>query len=414
MSIVERLLEKDIFPDPIIRLGIRRLLRDRLREEDAGNAERQRERLLRFVDDLRASPIAIETKVANDQHYEIPAEFFLRCLGPQRKYSSAYWPDGVSTLADAEQAMLDLTCFRARLEDGQDVLELGCGWGSLSLYMARRFPGSQITAVSNSHSQKAFYRFRTGSTGLTNLEIVTVDMNQFETDRKFDRMVSVEMFEHMRNYQELMRRIALWSKPRGLLFVHIFTHREFAYAFEDRGTGDWMARHFFYGGIMPSDDLLLHFQDDFAIREHWRLDGTHYQKTAEAWLDAMDSNRWEIWMFSNERMVWKTPFAGSFGGESFLWPAQNYGATAGVPNGWSLTTCLRRSNTMRMTAASDAADNHHNAETRICFLITMTLSAADATLPELQQMMAKFAPVDLRVDTSKLIGRRPRRTGEAD
>jgi cyclopropane-fatty-acyl-phospholipid synthase len=279
-----------------------------LREERTGGAEAQAERLMQFVEQLRRSPVAIRTDAANRQHYEVPAQFFRHVLGPHMKYSCALWPDGVEDLAAAEAAMLDLTCRRARLEDGQDVLELGCGWGSLSIYMSDRYPKSRILAVSNSRSQKRFIDAERSRRGLKNLEVVTADMNEFDTARRFDRVVSVEMFEHMRNYAELLRRVASWSRPRALLFVHVFAHSRFAYPFEVRGPADWMAQHFFTGGQMPSDDLLLHFQDHFGIRERWRVNGSHYQKTSEAWLAKLDQHREEV----------LTLFAATYGNDEAL------------------------------------------------------------------------------------------------
>ncbi len=301
--------ETGLVPDSVIRAGIRRLLENKLREIQAGDVEHAADTLNAFVGMMDASPIALVPEVANEQHYEVPAEFFGEVMGDYRKYSCCFWPEGINDLTSAEAAALAKTVERADIKDGMQILDMGCGWGSLSLYIARNFPGCKVLAVSNSTSQQAYIQSQAKAFELDNLEVQVCDMNDFDTDRTFDRIVSVEMFEHMRNYRQLFRSIKRWSNPGAKFFMHIFCHRTTPYEFIDKGPGDWMSRYFFTGGIMPSADLPLRFTDTLNIEKRWHWSGLHYERTCNAWLEQMDGNKDRIMpiledCYSDDAAIW--------------------------------------------------------------------------------------------------------------
>lgn len=305
-----KLLEKNLLPDFIIRQGIRHLLKKRLQDlakQSSGDVKTWEDN---WVKTLKNSPIAVETEAANEQHYEVPDELYTLCLGPRLKYSSAYYLNPTSTLAEAEDTMIELYCQRAQLSDGQRLLDLGCGWGSLSLTLAAKYPNSQITGFSNSNGQRKFILQQAKNRGIHNLNILTGNIITHEFSEKFDRILSVEMFEHMRNYELLLKKVSHWLNEEGKLFVHIFCHKEYSYPFEVKDDSDWMSKYFFTGGQMPAANLLPKFQEHLSLLNQWTVSGVHYQKTSEDWLINIDRHKNQVLalfrktMPSSEALKW--------------------------------------------------------------------------------------------------------------
>ena len=288
------LAEKGQLPDFLVRYGIRKLLKNRLNKININNIENSSKHLQKFLSMMGSSEVALVPELANEQHYEVPAEFFKLILGKNLKYSCGYWGNEENSLSDSEESALALSTERAMVKDGEDILDLGCGWGSFSLRNAKIYSKSRFTAVSNSKRQKSEIDKIAKENNIENLEVITDDMNYFAPNQSYDRIVSIEMFEHIRNYKEMFRRVSDWLKPSGTFFMHIFCHRSVPYEFIEINEDDWMAKYFFSGGIMPSLNLPLNFQENLSITNQWVWSGLHYQKTSNAWLENMDRNKREV------------------------------------------------------------------------------------------------------------------------
>ena len=287
---IDHLVSKGVLPDGVLRKGIQHFIGQRIKEDIGTTVAQMDQKRSEFIEQMRKNPIAIMTTDANDQHYRLPTSFFEQVLGNKMKYSCCHW-NKATNLDESEEEMLELTIKRADIKDGHKILELGCGWGAITLTMAKKFPNSEIIAISNSPEQREYILNKAKAQKLNNVEVRTHNVAELNLEEKFDRVISVEMFEHMRNYPLLLERIHSWLNPEGKLFVHIFVHRDVPYNFDIKDDSDWMSKYFFSGGIMPSSHLLHYFQDHLKMENYWAVDGVHYQKTARAWLEKMDKNK---------------------------------------------------------------------------------------------------------------------------
>ena len=289
MRIATNLAELGYLPEPLLRFGIQKEIKDRLKTiytegNSRGSLQKQ----------LVGAPIAVDQEKANEQHYEVPSSFFNLVLGKNKKYSCCYWPEAIGSLSQAEDASLEQVVSRAEIKDGMRICELGCGWGSLSIRLAKSFPNSEILALSNSNSQRQYIESQSDKLGLKNLKVLTGDVADFKPQGLFDRVVSIEMFEHVRNHQELLSRISSWMNEDARLFVHVFCHKKYTYLFESQASQSWLGHYFFTGGMMPSQDLLSSYQSGLSLLKKWDVSGVHYAKTANAWLRNLEQNKKEV------------------------------------------------------------------------------------------------------------------------